>query len=362
MRKVSAVAALAGVALSLDAGAQLAPPQRGAPVSVSYDGGTIFRSEDGRFELKVNGRFQARYDMLRRTDPDTDESEVTQRFLLPRTRLGMEGFAFTPSFTYKTEGSFGDDNTPRLRDFYGNVALRGDALQLRFGQWKRPFNRQEIVSDFGTELPEKALTNAYVGGARDIGVALHNGYDRSPDGVEWVVAFMNGGVDVDDFAPELIARLGVNVGGIRGYSEGDLEGGPLRFAAALGYRLANLDNGPLTHLAGVDAVLKVSGLSLQVAGFVRKVEDAGDATFAGHVQGGAFVVPGHAQLTARFAIVPLPLVAGGEQEYRMEIRGGANYYFFGHNLKVSSDLGALSDTTEGATAALAFRLQGQLVF
>lgn len=332
----------------------------GSPISATYDGGTILRAANGTFEMKLNGRMQARYDALRVPGGgDGGDDEVIQRFLLPRTRLSMEGFAFTRSLTYKMEGSFGDDGTPRLRDFYANVAIMGQKLQFRFGQWKRPYNRQEIISDFATELPEKALTNGFAGGARDVGIALHNGYDKSPDGLEWVVAVMNGSVAAGDFEPELIARLGVNVGGIRGYSEGDLEGGPLRLAAAINYRLANLDNGPLTHHASVDMMLKANGLSLQAAGFVQKVEDV-DATFAAHVQAGYFLTPRAAQVDARFALVPSP--TGPDDEYLMELRGGFNYYWFGHNLKLSTDFGVLDDTTEGSDAALQLRVQGQLVF
>lgn len=414
MRKLMSLAQLSviGVMVSLEASAQVpeivpqpvtmqvegaaVPPppasqpppaaRKGVPITASYDGGTILRSDDGKFEMKLTGRFQARYDM-RRVTGAADDSEILQRFVLPRTRIGMEGFVFTRSVTYKLEGSFSDAGIPRLRDFYANVALMGDKLQLRFGQFKRPFNRQEIVSDFATELPEKALTNDFAEGSRDIGLALHDGYDRSPDGLEWVVGIFNGSGDRTiypatttctagtctttigtptnapaDFQPQLIARLGVNVGGIKGYSEGDLEGGPLRFAAAINYRLKNLDNGPMTHAAVVDAVLKVMGFSLQAAGLVQKVEDVADATFAAHVQAGYFVTPRAAQVDARFAIVPLPLAAMGEQQYRMEVRGGFNYYWFGHNLKLSSDVGVLDDTTEGSNAELQVRVQGQLVF
>lgn len=332
---------------------------KGSPIAVSYDGGTIFRAADGTFELKLNGLMQARYELLRVPEDAEGEAETLQRFLLRRTRISMEGFAFTRSVTYKMEASFGDDGTPRLRDFYTNVAILDQRLQFRFGQWKRPYNRQEIVSDFATELPEKAVTNVFAGGARDIGVALHNGYDKSPDGLEWVVAFMNGSVTAADFEPEIIARLGVNVGGIRGYSEGDLEGGPLRLAAAINYRLANLDNGPLTHHAGVDMMLKVNGVSLQAAGFVQKAEDE-DATFAAHVQAGFFITPRAAQIAARFALIPS--LSGAEDEYLMEVRGAFNHYWFGHNLKLSSDVGVLDDTTDGSDAQLQLRIQGQLIF
>jgi hypothetical protein len=87
---------------------------------------------------------------------------------------------------------------------------------------------------------------------------LHNDYERSP-AFEWAVAVMNGTGDKgasaaaswstphdgdgaitsgkfsnvpETFRPQLVLRVGYNHGKLAGYSEGDLEGGPLRFGVA----------------------------------------------------------------------------------------------------------------------------------
>jgi hypothetical protein len=109
----------------------------------------------------------------------------TDRFILNRARIALSGFAWKNT-QFKVEESLSDQGNTRLRDFYLNQVFLDGAVQLRAGQFTRPFNRQEIVSDFATEFVEKSNTNTWVGvqGGRDVGVALTNGYEKSPDGLE----------------------------------------------------------------------------------------------------------------------------------------------------------------------------------
>jgi hypothetical protein len=361
------------------------PPRKGSPLTVAYDGGTVFRTDDETFELKLTGRMQTRYELFKvlGEDEDGESPELVQRFVLPRTRIGMDGYVFSRDIRFKMEGSFSDNGNPRLRDFYFDVGLAGGQVIFRAGQFKRPYNRQELVSDFGTEMPEKAATNEFARGSRDIGLMVHNGIERSPDGLEWALAFVNGQGDravprctqaggsitcsppsnvPSDFQPQLVARLGFNVGGIRGYSEADLEGGPLRLAAAVSYKLMNIEDDDLRgHGLQADLVIKAHGLSFQAAGFMEKLGDA-DTQFAGHAQAGVFLTPKQHQLVGRFGATPLPVTATGDQDYVLEIRGGFNWYFFGHSLKWSNDIGIVKATTEGADAELQARLQAQIVF
>jgi hypothetical protein len=161
-----------------------------------------------------------------------------------------------------------------------------------------------------------------------------------------------------------VARLGVNVGGIKGYSEADLEGGPLRLAAAVSYKLMNIqdtETAPLGHGLEIDMMLKMSGVSFQLAGILMKNGEA-DAQFAGHAQGGAFVLPKRLQLAGRVGVTPTVVAADAEQEYLVELRAGPQIYFWGHNFKISSDVGALVPTADGADPDLQIRLQGQLIY
>src|SRR5205814_8592500 len=116
--------------------------------------------------------------------------------------------------------------------------------QIRAGQFKRPYNRQEILSDFVTEFVEKANTLQWIGaegGQRDLGISLSNGIERSPDGLEWAIALFNGQGETStipstctvgmtgavtctngtptntptDWQPQVVGRVGWNLGGIK---------------------------------------------------------------------------------------------------------------------------------------------------
>lgn len=366
------------------------PPKKGLPLSAVYDGGFTVRSDDGSFELKINGILQARYEIINAPTPtaeDPDETTTDSRFVLPRSRIGLSGYVWKNT-QFKVEFSFSDGGNTRLRDFYVNQLLFDGMLQLRAGQWKRPFNRNEIVSDFATSFLEKAITNTF--GSRDLGIGIGNGHDKSPNGLEWVVALFNGQGDATrypvtctgtppvctvgsptntpsgNFRPELQARVGYNYGGIKGYSEADLEGGPLRFAAAGSIRLRNLsdtDANPLGFDVDLDAVVKLMGLDVWGAFFIIKNKDV-DPQYAFHLQAGYMVLPKTLNVSARFAMFPLAAPDDGEdQEYNQEVRAAVSWFFSkSHAYKWYSDFGFTKTTVEDSDPTWVVRTGAQLIF
>jgi hypothetical protein len=370
------------------------PAKGGKPLKVAYDKGIAFATDDGEFRTKINLRSQLRFESTRPTDPG---SEVTSRIYIVRSRLQLEGNVFGEDNRYKLEFGLGDRGSfSFIKDLYVDKAA-GPAW-IRIGQWKRPFNRQEIVSDFTAQLNERANTAEYSGGGRDLGIAIHNDYEKSPEGLEWVVgAFntFNGGSDrpiiattctqgmttitcanaapstfPTDWGPTLIARAGWNSKGIKGYSEGDLEGGPLRYAVGASYKidLANLEAGKesstarnLSHGLEADAMIKIEGFSLELGGFLMKLKSA-DATFGAMVQAGLMVVPKHGEIAARFGIVP---TTGDRRQ--LEVRGAFNWYWEGHRWKWATDLGLIQQTGTDAMGVkddpdLQLRSMAQLTF
>jgi hypothetical protein len=316
-----------------------------------------------RLALRNQFRFES-------TRPTEDGAETSSRFYVPRSRLQLEGHVFGADTRYKLELGLGDRGSfSFVKDVYLERALGGSPLRLRIGQWKRPFNRQEIVSDFASELNERANTAEFVGGGRDLGVALHNDYEKSPDGVEWAVGVFNrfsGGSDrpaletactpdgmaIDcttppptnvpaDFGPAVVGRVGWNMGGIKGYSEGDLEGGPLRLAIGASYKidLADLSAGDnLSHGVEVDAMLKAYGFGLEAGAYAMKIQTA-DMRLGALLQAGYFVVPKRAQVAARIAVAP----ATGNRN-QVEMRAAFNWFWQGHAWKWSTDAGVLHET------------------
>ena len=350
-------------------------------IAVTYDKGLAFASADGTFALRLGFRNQLRFESLRATE---DGSQFQSRFSIPRSRLQVEGNVFGPGTRYKLELALGDIGSfSFVRDLVVDQQL-APKVWLRAGQWKRPFNRQELVSDFAAEFNERANTASFVGGGRDLGIAIHNDYEKSPEGLEWIVGVFNGfsgGADrpvlattctesamtnaitctngtptnvPTDFGPAVVARAGWNVGKIKGYTEGDLEGGPLRVAIGASYKidLANFskrkeatvtDN--LSHGVQADLMLKVEGFGLELGAYMMKIKSA-DAGFGALVEPSYFVIPKRVQVAARLAYAP---VATRKQ---IEVRAAFSYFWQGHAWKWASDIGVLELTGEEPTTMI----------
>jgi phosphate-selective porin OprO/OprP len=348
-----------------------APAEKQAPVvGVTYDKGLTFASDDETFQLRVAFRNQLRFELNRPLDTG---AEWDSKFSAPRIRLQFEGHVFGKDNRYKLEFAAGDRGSfGFVRDVFVEKKVV-DKVWLRLGQWKRPFNRQELVSDFSSEFNERAITAEFVGGGRDMGVAIHNDYEKSPEGLEWVVGVFNrfsGGSDRPtatptcsgtpltctlpafstvpaDMSPAAVARVGWNHGGIKGYSEGDLEGGPLRFAVGLGYKIdfAQLKAGSeesvsdnLSHGVQADAIVKVEGFDLLAGVYMMKLKSA-DAELGYLAQAGYFLSPKKIQVAGRFALVSEP-----DDVSLIEARAGFNYYVQGHAWKIVTDAGFLQRT------------------
>ena len=360
------------------------PPADEHGAELHYDGGFVLASADDQFELKLGLRNQLRFEVLR-ADLDADDAEFAARFLIPRSRLQLEGHAYGHANTYKVEFELANRGFALLKDVFIDHAL-SKGLHVRLGQWKKPLNRQELVSDFGSEFLERSIMNELAGAGRDQGIALHNDYEKSPEGLEWAIGVFNASSDrpkssttcVDpadpttcstglptnipsDFGPLLVARAGWNQGKIKGYSEGDLEGGPLRFAVAASYALnANDldkdadDNLRLRHTVVFDAMAKVEGLT--VTGALTLVKDGqADLATGFYAQASYMLVAKKVLGAVRFAQIP------EDDEHRQEILGGVNYMFKGHKAKLMLDAGILNTTGDPGRTDLQIRSQLQLV-
>lgn len=352
------------------------PKQEKPSVSASYDNGVILESSDKQYELKIQFRNQVRFESNRPTEAG---SQFFSRFIIPRSRLQAEGYVFGSANRYKLELGMDDAGSfSFVRDMYIERRISDAPVYVRFGQWKRPFSRAEIVSDFASEFNERSIANELAGGGRDLGISLNNDYERSPEGIEWAVAMFNnfnGPSDrpmipvacetdpttltttcVDgrptnvplDFGPTLVARAGWNSPNAKGYSEADLEGGPLRYSVAASYKvdLANFarhgkasiaDN--MSHGLELDWNLKVNGISFTGLVVMMKIKDA-ETELGFNVQPGIMLVPKTIEVAARFA-----LTTEGDRNL-IEALGALNYYAHGHRLKLASDFGIVERTGE----------------
>jgi hypothetical protein len=330
-----------------------------APSQVGYDKGFFIKSGDGKYLLKISGRVQPFYAGTFNKGDGNDK----HAFEVRRGRITLEGNAHTRSLTYKLQSDFGKGFLT-LKDFHADVKL-ADNVWLRAGQWKRPFSRQQIGSSGRLELTDRSITDKAFGAGRDIGLAVHNNYEKSPD-LEWALGVFNGTGDgarlvptfngdgevtggtftnvPGKFRPVVVGRIGLNDGGIKGYSEADLEGGPLRWGAGASVWIeGDYDGGDnANQKVQLDYVVKASGFST-TGGFYAMTSQTDVQPFSSqelshvgfHLQAGYMMTP-KVQGAARFAMVDAQTdFEGGSIDDQQEISVGGNYFAFGHDAKLA---------------------------
>lgn len=362
---------------------EVAAPEidRGEPATeVGYDKGFFLKSGDGKYTLKFTGRVQPFYSGTRTGARSTNKND----FEIRRARVTVEGNVHTKNLLYKLQSDFGKGFLS-LKDFHFDVKLADD-VWLRVGQWKRPFSRQQINSSGKLELNDRAITDKAFGAERDIGVAIRNDYEKSPD-IEWIVGVFNGsGVgarfhptfDADGdvnggsfsnlptrFKPTFIGRVGLNDGGIKGYSEADLEGGGLRWGAAASVWIeGDYDSDRKSNQkVELDYVVKNAGFST-TGGFYGMSSQTEAAPFSSqelshvgfHLQAGYMLTP-KLQAAARFALVDVrPDFESGSAADQQEITVGGTFYAFHHDAKLVGAMRLLKTGDGSFTDDMLFEL------
>ncbi|MCC6524084.1 MAG: hypothetical protein IT373_15595, partial [Polyangiaceae bacterium] len=275
-----------------------------------WDKGFYIRSEDGNFLLKIGVRGQTlfTYKIPAVSRDAAIGSSNEAQFSIPRARIALEGHMFTPNLWYKLEADFAK-GLPNLKDVVIDYAVVPKWFHLRFGQWKVPFSRQNITSDFEFQFVDRTITQAAFNLDREIGVAINNFYERSPV-FEYALGFFNGTgtgssitadatVDSETHKgsisnakltnvpkrphPTIIARVGYNHGDVKGYGEHDFDGGDPRFGVAASTMIDfHADSKAPGMVRGeADFIFKAYGFSANMAGYLRSVQatDEGATTY-----------------------------------------------------------------------------------
>jgi hypothetical protein len=317
-------------------------------------------SSDGAFRVHPEGRLQVNWSTANRS------GVMAHRFDLPTARIGFSGHVFS-TYRYELSGDFGSNNVNQpfeLRDAYIDSPIFG--LRVRLGQFKRFYSQGHMRSLSKMQFTERAITDAFSGAGRDIGISLYDRPAREVASWEWGLGVYNGRGGLG--SPELFARGGQPQASFRaGYTsarldaddEADFDGGPLRVGASLNYlgSYAQGDAKQMQQFIGVEGMLKAYGTTLSWSAFsalytspLGKLK----VDLAGHLQVGHMVVPNRLEFAARYGQAPF-----GDAWHR-QATGATNIYVRGHRLKVQVE-GGVMPVDNAPTLDWLARVQMQLV-
>ncbi|MBI2981767.1 MAG: hypothetical protein HYY44_05685 [Deltaproteobacteria bacterium] len=319
-------------------------------LETGYKNGLFFRSDDDQFELKTNLQIQPQYQFV-----SIEGQGKTNGFQSRRTRLALSGHLFSEDFKYRIEfepvagratisAEASIQGGPNLRDAFLELYLQ-EWFAIRAGQFKTPYNREELTASWRHQLVDLSLANEVFSYERDIGLTL---FGNLPDKkLEYALFAMNEGNNrnVTNNNNELLlgGRLLFNIAGDHGYTMSDVDHSEeVQLALGLASSYNKVANAPATDQSLVtntaDIACRYLGASfLGEWHFMRNTTtDANTYGFMG--QAGYFLIPEKFEAAARFAGV-VPAAAGVANGY--ESTAGLNYFFHGHNLKLQTDYSVL---------------------
>jgi hypothetical protein len=135
-------------------------------IEAGYKDGFFLKSKDGNFSLRMRERVQFQFSV----NDTTDELTATD-FNIRRLRLYWDGNAFKPWLLYYIQAS-ADSGDFELLDAYFDAAYN-TMLAPRVGQYKVPFNREELNSSATLQLVERSIVNEEFTFGRDRGTGTY---------------------------------------------------------------------------------------------------------------------------------------------------------------------------------------------
>lgn len=376
-------------------------------VKASY-GSKGFRLEtkDGNFQTNLQWRAQFRLTWPTRSDPrnvasfgGTEELSFQAR----RLRMKIGGHGYRPWLKYyfevdlePTRTTSGGSSDTRVIDWRIDIA-KYKKIALRVGQWKIDYNRERVDSSGRQQFVERSIVNRVFTIDRQVGVSLRGRlFEGTPGDLRYYFGVFTGegrGVANDDNDVMYAARLQWNfLGRDLKLRQTDVERtekptGSLSFGFAehtgrctrwsssgCGNLQAfaspsNASDGQFTvRQATQGFAFKHQGLSIQQEFHWKRVTDRSQAAssgardtdyWGGYAQAGYFfnelieAVPEELELAFRYAMVREPeqnaTVNLLKSQTRQEFTGAANWFFSGHNNKITLDYSYLTLDNDNAT-------------
>ncbi|MFD2530010.1 porin [Polaribacter marinaquae] len=362
--------------------------------------------KDSTWSMKVGLRFQTL--ATSSWDVNNGLSNPESSFLIRRSRLKFDGFAYSPKLKYKVELGLSNrdqsgasqytSNAPRyILDAVLKWNFAGNFV-LWFGQTKLPGNRERVISSANMQQVDRSLLNSRFNIDRDIGIQLRHHFNLTETFIVKEIFSIaqgegrnitTGNIGGHQYTTRLELLPFGNFAG-----KGDYKGSDLKFeqkpklALGIAYDFNNDASKTRSNQGSymlndtgfystnistlfIDAMYKHKGFSLMAEYANRTAEDAlaknSDGTLTGdEVQVGnglnlqsGYLLSKTLEVSARYTNITLDkniTGKGAENQYTL----GLSKYISGHQLKVQTDL---SYTDIGfKTNKLLYRLQVDIHF
>src|SRR3990170_999332 len=299
-------------------------------IEVGYSNGFFIRTQDDLFSLKFNIRSQ----FLFFVEDDADDTATS--FDIRRLWISFRGNAFRSWLKYLLILEASGD--VELLDYFLDFAKKTEVVP-RIGQYRVPFNREELTDPFNLQLVDNSIVNREFSLGRHIGVGVGGVVNRF---VTYGVGVFNSAgrnsinensnllyvgrvmftptgepryYSINPIIQDRVLALGSDEGNIFQFSA-DLSVKYLIFSLEAEYDLRNIN----PDETGIDSALSQG---------VR-------------VQSGVFLIPKLIEVAGRFAIIDLGNDFGDDKIW--EITPGLSFYFIrNRNLKLQFDYSFIRD-------------------
>ena len=364
------------------------------PMKIS---GLKIESSDGLASMIFGFAAQMQYDSnwTNVSEANSGSLEHNQKFQFKRIQPSIKGHLFTKDLTYKVQ----IETIPgkiTLMDLFLDYKAH-DQARLRLGAHKPGFSRKRMNSWKNQALVDFSNAPRYYGTERALGLTLHNGYGKKTEheyeigvygGVPWRSNCTKGitliskekmkepGLLSDktdsynDFHPEIIGHYAYLANGIDVTTETDWGRGSLRYSIGAGFSYdfqPQPFRDPVARTA-LEFMMKAYGFSFFGTFFTAFHDNESglstdiDLAFLGGFAQVGYLLPAHIEFALRYfgnmtgkdfrnaavanaaaRITADPTLASqfkgaGDQKSEHEATFGVNYYPFGPQLKLATDV------------------------
>jgi hypothetical protein len=335
--------------------AELQPKADVLAVDVTFDThkGLWFTSSNGDFAIHPFTLLQIRNTTnLRDHNPTNDQYDAQNGFEIRRMQLGAEGNAFTPDLTFRifiqTDRSGGDAS---LFDAWLKYHFHDTPFFIEGGQFKSPFAHEQMIFDRTMMAADRTLTDDILADGEAFSQGVMGIYQT--DDVRAKLQFTNGYGTNDVNFEDPPSRPGFFGAGTRdelklmgNWNDYDqftsLGDSANLLVAGIGVDNTQVNPGNVLHATG-DVQWNDGPLGLYgsyIGRYTSQNGAAGDTyDYGPMVQASYLLDPHHLEVFARYDYLKFDgkEFAAGTNTNVDELTAGINYYFYGQNLKLTTD-------------------------